>query len=58
MIKGDLIQDEGWVKEVERISVVGERVVLHFESNPFSPCATYQLGRPALVYRAAADVEQ
>jgi hypothetical protein len=51
VLRGDLIQDEGWVKEVEAVTVVGARVVLHFESNPFSPCATYQLGHPALVHR-------
>jgi hypothetical protein len=57
VLTGDLIRDDGWIKEVERVLVEGERVVLHFQSNPFDPCVTYQSGHPALVYRVIADVE-
>ena len=49
--EGDKIQDEGWIKTIKMVKIVGDRVVLHFKENPYGPQVSYQRGHPALVYR-------
>lgn len=49
--RGDKIQDEGWLKKVAKVVISGNDVLIHFESNPYEPSATYQYGHPALVFR-------
>ena len=54
--KGDKIQDEGWLKLVEKVVISGNDVLLHFVSNPYEPVATYRYGHPALVYRRVEEM--
>ena len=49
--RGDKIQDEGWLKLVDKVVISGNDVLIHFESNPYEPVAPYRYGHPALVYR-------
>ena len=58
ILHGDYVQDQGWIKEVERVSVFQDetRAVVQFvEGTPGDQCVVYVLGRDALVWRPKAD---
>lgn len=58
ILRGDYMQDQGWIKEVEGVSIFqdGTRAVVRFvEGTPGDPCVVHVLGRDALVWRLLDD---
>ena len=43
---GDKVQDEGWIKTIEKVTLDGDRAVFHFEQNPYGSAANYLVGHP------------
>jgi hypothetical protein len=54
--KGDKVHDEDWIKLVDKVTIRGNEVQLHFASNPYEAVAPYRFGQKVLVYRLIGEM--